>query len=152
MAEALGLPLQIVRVERDSTRLKKRMGFARKALKIPGLQKPLRRINRYVDRRLTGVRSNLAAPDAVRGKRVLLVDDCIDSGASVALARSLIEKEGAAEINIAVLCWSTKYDSSQLHGVTPDYFLGRKLPSYPWSADNPDYARFKVWLRSWAGP
>jgi adenine/guanine phosphoribosyltransferase-like PRPP-binding protein/thymidylate kinase len=152
VAEALGLPLQIVRVERDSTRLKKRMGFARKALKIPGLQKPLRRINRYVDRRLTGVRSNLAAPDAVRGKRVLLVDDCIDSGASVALARSLIEKEGAAGIKIAVLCWSTKYDSAQMHGVTPDYVLGRKLPSYPWSADNPDYARFKVWLRSWAGP
>ena len=147
-AEELGLPLQILRVERDSTRLKKRVGFARKALKIPGLQKPLRRINRYVDRRLTGVRTNLAAPGVVRGKRVLLVDDCIDSGASVALARSLIEKEGAADIKVAVLCWSTKYDSEQMHRVTPDYFLGRKLPSYPWSADNPGYAGFKLWLRS----
>ena len=147
VAETIGLPLEILRVERDSTRLKNRVGFARKALKFRGLQKPLRKINRFVDRKLLGVRANVASLSGVRGKRVLLVDDCIDSGASVALARSLIEKQGAAKIDIAVLCWSTKYDSAQMHGVTPNFFLGRKLPSYPWSADNSDYARFKHWLR-----
>jgi hypoxanthine phosphoribosyltransferase len=150
-AQSLGLPLQVLHIERDATRFKKKFDFLRKALSLPGVGKPLRRLNRLVDRRFTGVRSNSIAVVEVRGRRILLVDDCIDSGASVALARSLLARQGASDIKLAVLCWTTKYDSSRLHGIAPDYFLGRRLPSYPWSADNPDYPRFQAWFKGLPG-
>ena len=146
VAEELGLPLRILRIERNATRLKKPLRFARKALSSPALRGPVRKLNRFVDRKVSGVRANTSALTGLNGKRILLVDDCIDSGASVALARTLLEKEGATAIKTAVLCWTTKYDSNQQHGVTPDFYLGRRLPSYPWSADNPDYSEFRSWL------
>lgn len=151
VAQVLGLPLRTIRIERGTTRLKRRLEFARKALSLRPLRKPLRRLGRFVDRRLSGARLTGGRLGEVRGKRVLLVDDCIDSGASAALARSLVLQAGAADVRIAVLCWTTKYDSLRLNAVAPDYFLGRVLPSYPWSADNPEFADFKGWLRQRSG-
>lgn len=146
-AEALGMPVSYSRVQRRTSQLKQRLGFARKALSSRFLRRPVYILNRYADRWLGGVGSAAAPLKAdVNGKRVLIVDDCIDSGASVAHLRSLLQRAGAAEIKLAVFCWTTKYDSVALNNVAPDYYLERKLPSYPWSADNADYPAFKLWL------
>ena len=146
-AEALGIPVSYFRVQRRTSQLKQRLGFAGKALSSKFLKRPLYILNRYADRWLGGVSSaDTSLKDDVREKRVLIVDDCVDSGASVAHVRSLLQRAGAGEIKLAVFCWTTKFDSKALHGVVPDFYLGRKLPSYPWSADNADYPAFKLWL------
>ena len=146
-AQALDIPVSYFRVQRRTSQLKQRLGFAGKALSSKLLKRPLYILNRYADRWLGGVASaGVSLKEDVREKRVLIVDDCVDSGASVAHVRSLLQRAGAGEIKLAVFCWTTKYDSRALHGVVPDFYLGRKLPSYPWSADNADYAAFKLWL------
>lgn len=147
VARTLGLPLSICRVQRRTSKLKQKLGFARRLLSPKFLRRPVYVLNRLVDRALGGVSGDATRLDVeIRGRKVLIVDDCIDSGASVAHIRRMLQKQGAAQIQVAVLCWTTKYDSVALHGVAPDYFLGRTLPSYPWSADSAEYAKFQRWL------
>jgi hypoxanthine phosphoribosyltransferase len=146
-ADELGAPVGFYRVQRATTAIKQRLSFARRALSISFLKPILYSINGRLDRLLGGVSSADSKLGAdVSGKAVLVVDDCIDSGASVAHVRRLLKAAGAREIRIAVLSWTTKYDSMALHGVTPDHCLGRSLPCYPWSADNPEYPLFTEWL------
>jgi hypoxanthine phosphoribosyltransferase len=148
-AQALGVPVHFYRVQRKTTRLKQRLGFARRLLATPVLRRPVRKLSAFVDRRFSGVgEADGGLQQDVRGNTVLVVDDCIDSGASIAHVRAQLDRSGAVEVKIAVFCWTTKYDSQALHGVAPDYCLGRSLPSYPWSADNKDYPAFKRWLGS----
>ncbi|MES2179492.1 MAG: phosphoribosyltransferase family protein [Gemmatimonadota bacterium] len=51
-----------------------------------------------------------AAPSAVRGKRVLIVDETCDSGATMRLAVSSIRNAGAAEVRTAVAFQTGDYE------------------------------------------
>jgi uncharacterized protein len=148
VAETLGLPCQLYRVQRSSTGFKQALAFARRPLRSRLLRRPARLVSRYLDRRLSRTRPvGRSVLKDIEGKRVLLVDDCIDTGASIALVRSLLEDRCAAEVRTAVLSWMTKHDSVRMNAVEPDYHLLRALPAYPWSLENPDFARFRKWLR-----
>jgi hypoxanthine-guanine phosphoribosyltransferase len=112
---------------------------------------PVRVLKRFADRWRSGVSHD---PDAlgaeVKGRRILVIDDCIDSGAAMAAVCSMLLERGAADVTIAVLCWTTRFDSRQRYGVAPDFFLFRHLDSYPWSLDNPEFPQFRAWLREQA--
>jgi hypoxanthine phosphoribosyltransferase len=81
------------------------------------------------------------------GRKTVIVDDCVDSGISVARVRELLLSKGAASVQVAVLCWATKFDSEALHGVTPDIYLGRRLHYFPWALNNPEYSQFRDWVQ-----
>jgi hypoxanthine phosphoribosyltransferase len=147
VAQTLGLPCQLFRVQRRSTGVKQAVAFARRPLRSQLLRKLARLVSRYLDKRMSATRAiGRSALEDIERKRVLLVDDCIDTGASIALVRSLLEEHRAAEVKTAVLSWMTKHDSVRMNGVKPDYYLIRALPAYPWSLENPEFAQFKKWL------
>ena len=50
-----------------------------------------------------GARIDSALPEDLAGKHVILVDDILDSGRTLALVKSLIEKRGPASVRVAVL-------------------------------------------------
>lgn len=147
VAEALGRPCRFFRVQRSSTGVKQALAFARVPLGSWLLRRPAKFASRYLDRRLSRTRT-ISRPsfEGVESGRVLLVDDCIDTGASIALVRSVLEKHHPGELRTAVLSWMTKHDSVGLHAVRPDFYLNRTLPAYPWSLENPEFAQFRLWL------
>jgi hypoxanthine phosphoribosyltransferase len=149
IAEELGVPLRIYRVFRTSARLKEQFAFLRKALRSRLLRPLIRWLTHFVDATMLSVAGGPdTLHDHVADKHVLVVDDCIDSGASMHLVRSKLIERGAAQVSIAVLCWTDRFDSVKRHGVAPDFVLVRRLDSYPWSADNPEFLRFKAWLQA----
>jgi hypoxanthine phosphoribosyltransferase len=89
----------------------------------------------------TGVDERLAEPvilpplldhDSIAGKRVLLVDDVSDSGRTLAMARELLQKNGA---EVRTVCLYSKPKTV----LEPD-FLWRKTSkwiAFPWSAQPP---------------
>ncbi|MEM7378820.1 MAG: phosphoribosyltransferase family protein, partial [Pseudomonadota bacterium] len=78
--------------------------------------------------------------------RVLLVDDAIDSGQSIAIACEQLSARGAREIRTVVITWSDKHDSLANCGVEPAYFLNRRVQHYPWSENNPALSAYRRWL------
>lgn len=147
VAGALGRPCRLFRVQRKSTALKQWLAFARKPLGSRMLQRPARSVSRYLDQRFTNTRALSAAPfHDLREKCVLVIDDCIDTGASMALVRAALADASVREIRVGVLSWMNKHDSVSLHGVKPDYYLGRTLPAFPWSLENPEFNAFRLWL------
>lgn len=149
IAEALDVPLRVYRVFRASARLKERFAFVRKALRWRLLRVFIRWLTHFVDATLLSVSGGPdTLHDHVADKHVLVVDDCIDSGASMALVRAKLLERGAERVSIAVLCWTDRFDSIKRHGIAPDFVLVRQLDSYPWSADNPEFLEFKEWLQA----
>lgn len=147
VAEMLSVPLHTYRVSRASARLKGQFEFVRHALAWQFARSLVRGLRRHADRWRAGVSHDPETLQAdVKGKRILVVDDCIDSGAAMAAVRSMLRERGASEVRIAVLCWTTRYDSRARYGVAPDFFLFRHLDCYPWSLDNPEFSQFKRWL------
>ncbi|MGZ2411652.1 hypoxanthine phosphoribosyltransferase [Sphingomonas sp. F9_3S_D5_B_2] len=152
-AAELGVPVTYCTVQRRTSQLKQRLKFARRALSSPLLKPVVYALNSRLDRVLGGVGSSDSSFAAdVTQKGILLVDDCIDSGASVAHVRAMLLQRGVKKVEVAVLSWTTKYDSMAMHGVAPDHCLGRSLPCYPWSADSPEYPDFLRWMTDHAPP
>jgi uncharacterized protein len=76
-------------------------------------------------------------PKSVKGRRVLVVDDVASSGDTLDLARSLLEKVGAAQIATATLiCREGGYQPDH-HAITAD-----ELFVFPWDYEIVDDARF----------
>jgi hypoxanthine phosphoribosyltransferase len=147
VARALQVPLCTYRVSRASAPLKEQFQFMRHALRWRFTRRLIRGIGRNLDRGRASVRHDPEKLDSdVTAKRILLVDDCIDSGAATAAVRSMLRERGAAEVQIAVLCWTARSNSNVRYGIEPDVFLFRHLDSYPWSLENPEFPQFREWL------
>jgi len=150
VAAELGIPFHMIKVRRRGSRLKQRLSAVKRLLRLPPglLRHPL--VNAFslaFDRRFGRIEDAGATFDfSVAGKTVLVIDDCIDSGASIAHVRDRLKAAGAARVQIAVMCWSNKHDTEALHGVVPDVHLHRRIQYYPWSINSPNYAAFIAWL------
>lgn len=70
---------------------------------------------------------------AMRGRRVLLVDDAIASGRTMAIGKEMLEAADA-EVRTAVLC--------TVRRKTADYSLIRGMHFYPWSRTSPYYQEY----------
>jgi len=62
---------------------------------------------------------------ALRGKRVLLVDDILDEGPTLDEVRRWCQEQGASDVRIAVLAW--KRHGRVVAGLEPDY-VGVEVP------------------------
>jgi hypothetical protein len=67
----------------------------------------------------------------VKGKRILLVDDVADSGASLTVAKKYLRKLGASEIRIATLHYKPA------SAIKPGYFAEttEAWVNYPWERE-----------------
>lgn len=150
-AEAAGIECHIIEVRRRSSRLKRRLAFIKRLLPFPALYtwKPVKSLGLRLDRIFNQIEDGGPGADLgfdVAGLHVVIVDDCVDSGSSVAHVRARLLAQGAASVRVAVISWATKYDSQALHGVTPDIHLHRVVHRYPWALSNPEYRSFEKWL------
>jgi|GEM_PF-1578452 len=156
IADALGMPCEFVRYRRQGSTIKRRLG------KIPGLRQFVTWIYgfRSIAKRLapvidkfntldTDASSDAETPADLPGSgRVLLVDDAIDSGQSIQIAREKLYQRGASEVRTVVITWSDKHDSAGKYDVVPEYFLNRRVQHYPWSENNSELKLYQGWLAS----
>lgn len=151
VANELGLPFEYIRMRRQGSRWKRRLA------KVPGVRAVFSQLFRVQ------AFARLVAPimDSVNkleseevdksklphaGRSILLVDDAIESGQSIASAVDMLILQGAQTVKVAVIGWSKRIDSEQKHGVVPDYVLNRRLQHYPWSENNPEVHAYRDWL------
>jgi hypoxanthine phosphoribosyltransferase len=149
----LDRPFEIVNVRHKGSRIKHRLVRLKQALRLPYLTRgPMaafwrafeRTFYKYWPTQLEAASSEL--PFDVCGKSVLLVDDCIVTGASVRFVHAQLSAAGATTIAVAAICLSD--DSPLRPGDVgfPSVYLNRLVHFYPWSANHPDYARYLAWL------
>lgn len=149
----LGLPFEIVNVRRKGSRFKHRLVRIKQALRIPFVTRgPMalfwrafeRAFYKYWPTQLEAASAEL--PFDVNGKDVLLVDDCIVTGASVRFVHDQLLAAGAKNVTIGAICLSS--DSPLRQGDTgfPAVFVNSLVHFYPWSANHPDYDDYLLWL------
>ncbi len=151
VATELQLPFEYIRMRRQGSRWKRR------AAKIPFLRETFSLLfraqifARLVAPLIDGV-NKLETEDVDQkdlphnNRSILLVDDAIESGQSIAAAVDMLILQGAKTVKVAVIGWSERIDSEQKHGVVPDYVLNRRLQHYPWSENNPEVHAYREWL------
>jgi adenine/guanine phosphoribosyltransferase-like PRPP-binding protein len=149
----LGRPFEFVNVRRKGSRLKRRLVQIKQALGLQYLTRgPMALFWRAFERafykwwptELEAATSEL--PFDVRGKNILLVDDCIVSGASIRFVHDQLVAAGAKTVTIGAICLSD--DSPLRPGDTgfPAVYVNRLVHFYPWSANHPDYDNYLRWL------
>jgi hypoxanthine phosphoribosyltransferase len=84
-------------------------------------------------------------PVRLDGARVLIVDDAVDTGASVDIARTWALSHGATESAIRIAAITVTSD--RVDGVV-DYHVHQGLCRFPWSSDSDEHTRY---LRMAAG-
>lgn len=72
------------------------------------------------------------APEVnLSGRRVLILDDAVDTGTSVQIARQWSVGRGAMEVRVAALTVTTRMADAEV-----DFVLYRQMCRFPWSADS----------------
>ena len=149
----LGRPFEIVNVRRKGSRIKRRLVRLKQALRIPYVTRgPMALFWRGFERAFykcwptqLEAESNELQFD-VQGKNVLLVDDCIATGASVRFVYGQLLAGGVRSVTVAAICLSN--NSTLRPGDTgfPAVYINRLGHFYPWSANHPDYEQYLRWL------
>lgn len=80
------------------------------------------------------------------GKHILLVDDAIETGQTVALAKNILYQSGCLSVITSVATWSKNHEPEQEKS-TPEIFIGRTIQHYPWSFNSPFYKEFEYWVK-----
>jgi hypoxanthine phosphoribosyltransferase len=150
-AETAGLECRIVRVRHKSSALKQKLSPLRKlAWKIPAIAIRGRQLVERVDQLSANPYEFDAGEEigevAVAGRHIVIVDDAVATGRSVALVRNALLSRGAASIRIAVNCWAANYDSNATHNIAPDIYQHRVIHFYPWSHNSAEYDHWIAWL------
>ena len=149
VADALGVPFQMVKVRRRGSRIKQRLLFIKQRLRIPSaliMWGPIKALWVVFQNRTSTLESGEDSFGFdVAGRRVLMVDDCVETGASFRHVEARLRAQGAAEVRTAVYCWSRmpKVDDAVSR---PDVHLHRQIQYYPWSNNSRHLERFGDWM------
>ena len=157
MAGEFKRPFEMIYVRRKGSRLKQRLVRIKQALRIPNFlitQGPMAIFWRIFERTLSKRWStelelqHSGLSFDVLGQTVLLVDDCIVTGASIISSFHQLVQAGAARVIIGTLTLSD--DSVVKAGEIgyPDYFMNRMIFYYPWSVNHPQYDEYLAWLEA----
>ncbi len=149
VADTLGLSFHMVKVRRKGSRYKQRLLFIKQRLRLPSgliMWGPIKALWVIFQNRTSALETASDLLDfEVAGKHVLIVDDCVDTGASLRHVSGMLRAHGAAEIHTAVYCWARmpKIDEAVSR---PDFYLHRNTQFYPWSNNSRHLAQFHEWL------
>jgi phosphoribosylpyrophosphate synthetase len=150
VADELGLPFEIVKVRRKGSRWKQKLVPIKRALRIPSsviLWGPFLPLWNFIQNRSAGLEtSEESFAFDVKGKSVVLVDDCIVTGGSLEEVKRRLLDQGAASVVTAVICWTDNGPGGP-EGKRPDVFLHRAIHFYPWSNNSPFLDRFEAWVK-----
>jgi hypoxanthine phosphoribosyltransferase len=153
VSEELGLPFEIVNVRRKGSRIKNRLLRLKQALRIPYVTRgPMvlfwrafeRAFYKYWPTQLEAESNELQFD--VRGKNVLLVDDCIATGASVQFVHGQLLAGGARTVTVGAICLSGESPLRPGDIGFPAVYISSVGHFYPWSAIHPDYEQYLLWL------
>ncbi len=151
VADALGIPFHIVRVRRKGSRYKQRLRVIKDALHIPSgliMWGPIKALWVVFQNRTSTLEEGAQSfAFDVAGQRVLMVDDCVETGASFRYVEARLRAGGAVEIRTAVYCWSDMPNVSPDLS-RPDVYLHREIQYYPWSNNSRHLGRFHDWLKA----
>lgn len=149
VAEALGVPFHMVKVRRKGSRYKQRLLWIKQAFRIPSgviMWGPFKRLWTLFQNRTNTLEAGGESFDFdVRGQRVLMVDDCVETGNSFRFVEERLRAGGAQEVRTAVYCWSRMPDVPEAQS-RPDAFLHRQIQYYPWSNNSRYLGRFNDWM------
>ncbi len=150
ISSELQIPMKTIRIQRKGSKIKEKLEtipglakFLSRWYKIPVINIPLK----HVLHQLSGLSkvSNQVNLN-VREKRVLLVDDAMETGQSLVAAKALLTAGCVKSVMTAVLTWSNKHDSQQKNQIQPDIFISRRIQRFPWSRNSPFYNEYEKWL------
>lgn len=152
-AQEAGIDYLEMHVERRVSRIKHNLRHLTVLFRLmPSLPKLkiVKRMTRYLDARYNSVdtQSRAFRRMNVRGRNVMIVDDCVDSGLTASYARDILLRNGASSVRVAVLCWGTKYDSQRRYALVPDIFLDRGVHIFPWSFHHEEHRQFLGWMKT----
>ena len=97
---------------------------------------------RFLWRRMQDERLIGEAPAVdLAGRRVLILDDAVDTGASIRLAREWAVSQGAAadQIRVAALTVTTAVAEPEV-----DFVLFRQMCRFPWSSDSREREAYRI--------
>jgi hypoxanthine phosphoribosyltransferase len=150
VAAELGLPCHMVQVRRRGSRYKQRLLIVQKRLRIPSgliMWGPIKRLWVVFQNRTNSLESVTETFNIdVAGRRTLIVDDCVDTGASLRYVAERLRAGGAADIMTAVYCWSRMPHVDEAIS-RPDVYLHRQTQYYPWSNNSRYLKDFTAWLK-----
>ncbi len=146
----LKIPLETILIQRKASMVKEKVSRipGLRALisywyHTPGLNIPIKYFTRWLS---SLSRVTPQSTPIVDGKRVLLVDDVIETGKTLRTAMHILHTTGAQSINTAVLAWADASDLIQEESIRPDIFIGRSVQYFPWSRNSPYWHEYKSWI------
>jgi hypoxanthine phosphoribosyltransferase len=149
VGEVLGLPVSMIRVRKKGSRWKQRMGRVAHAIGIPPrliLWGPLRSLWVIFQQRTRSLEVDGDALEFdVCDRRVVLVDDVVETGATFRLIELRLREAGAQSVSTAAICWSAM-PGVPAAGARPDVHLHRQIQFYPWSNNTIHRGSFQAWL------
>jgi hypoxanthine phosphoribosyltransferase len=159
VAETLGFPFEPIRIQRSGTRLKRKIGkydwvvrCVDSLLRMPLSRPVLRRLIDKMNRLKTDTDGRLAIESGARqasfkGNHIILVDDCINSGQTIQLAKKTLLAAGAKDVLTGVLTvYNSEKDQFKSKQFGPLVYLNTRIHHYPWSQNNNEYDDLLYWL------
>ena len=149
VADALGVPFRMVKVRRKGSRYKQQLLAIKQALRIPSgviLWGPFKALWVMFQNGTNQLEAGGESFDFdVEGMTVLMVDDCVETGASFRYVGERLRAGGAVDVRTAVFCWSRmpKVPEAQSR---PDVHLHRQIQYYPWSNNSKYLDNFYGWM------
>lgn len=144
VARLAGLPLHTVRLQRKGTTAKGLIGRLPYARPLAAwlYQYRLGQILMYsIFRNLEGLQNaeSLVVPERIHGRNVGVIDDCVESGATIGKVREVLLRAGAASVTVACLSWNPNARNRLANFAPPEIYIGHRIQHYPWSANSPDW-------------
>jgi adenine/guanine phosphoribosyltransferase-like PRPP-binding protein len=147
-SEELGVPYVMLKIRRRGSRYKQRLGALADALHIPKAMLawgPLLHFWRRLLERFSDLESPGDETLDLADKSVVVVDDCIWTGASILYVLELLRRAGARQVVVAVISW-VENDRPVSREFAPDLYINRAFECYPWAGNSPYQEEFRAWL------
>ncbi len=160
VAESLSAPMEVIGIRRSGSSLKRALGRFRplvrltaRALEFPVIGPVLVRTIDKMNRLETGDKTPSVGSDELqvalfRQRHVVLIDDCIETGQTIILAKQMLADAGAMAVTTGVITFcGLENDPSKADRFDPlVYINGRSQHHYPWSQNNTAYDEYLAWL------
>lgn len=148
VSEKLRIPYVMLKIRRRGSRYKQRLAALAEALHIPKAilaWGPLLNFWRRLLERFSDLESAGDALMDVRGKTIVVVDDCIWTGASMLHVLELLRKAGARQVSTFVISW-VENENPVSREYRPDGYINRAFECYPWAGNSPHENEFRRWV------